>query len=82
VLCVRVLLCIQGAPLILQTCVQQCMLVRCAMCTCAMCMCAAVNTGHTVDPASVCAAVHGGSPAQARTAKVCVCVCVYLGVRV
>ena len=52
------------------------------MCTCAMCMCAAVNTGHTVDPASVCAAVHGGSPAQARTAKVCVCVCVYLGVRV
>jgi len=57
---VRVLLRIQGAPLILQACVQQCMLVKCAMCTCAMCACAAVYSGRSINPTNMCAAVHVG----------------------
>ena len=56
----RVLLRIQGAPLILQACVQQCMLVKCAMCTCAMCACAAVYSGRSINPTNMCAAVHVG----------------------
>jgi len=45
---VRVLLRVRGAPLILQACVQQCMLVRCAMCACA-----AAYSGRSIDPASM-----------------------------